>query len=94
MKQQIQKTIFGNIPQKSPQAYQAEVSKEINSRKVEHCHRLPLTTQERTELKQAKKQLKKDKVRHFFQEQRDSLIRSIVNSKTPKWGSFKLGYLK
>ena len=81
----IKKTIFGNEPKKSIQAYQEEVRREINSRKVEHCHHSPMSSTERAELKEAKKQFAKDKKRHFFAEQRDSLIRAFVNAKTPNW---------
>ena len=43
------------------------------------------------ELKQAKKEHKsalKNKV--IYTDRRDNMVRQILNSETPKWGSFKL----
>lgn len=54
------------------------------------------TPQEKAQLKTAKKSLSDLKKKHpvMYKEQRDSLIKLLVNSSVPNWGSVMLNVIK
>lgn len=92
---QITKTMFGNKPMESAQAYNAKVLIEINARKVDINRSVFSKTDEEKDILHRRK-LAHNKMmqNNTNMVERNEVLGQIAGSRTPRWGSLQVQLLK